>query len=107
MSDEEYLITEPQRREPTHPGALLREEVLPALKMKVAPAARLLGVSRQTLHKSLSDRTPITPETALRLGKFCGNGPDLWLRMQQDFDLWHARQALASELDRIPTQHAA
>jgi plasmid maintenance system antidote protein VapI len=40
---------------------------------------------------------------ALRLGKFCGNGPDLWLRMQATHDLWHARQSMAAKLDSIPT----
>jgi len=40
---------------------------------------------------------------AIRLGKFCGNGPGLWLRMQQAHDLWHASQKLANEVGRIPT----
>jgi plasmid maintenance system antidote protein VapI len=39
---------------------------------------------------------------AIRLGKFCGNGPGLWLRMQEAFDLWHAERRLAKELDKIP-----
>jgi plasmid maintenance system antidote protein VapI len=42
---------------------------------------------------------------ALRLGKFCGNGPDLWLRMQQVHDLWQAKEELRAELDQIP-EHA-
>jgi plasmid maintenance system antidote protein VapI len=43
---------------------------------------------------------------ALRIGKFCGNGPELWLRMQVTYDLWHARQAMAGALDHIPTAKA-
>jgi plasmid maintenance system antidote protein VapI len=43
---------------------------------------------------------------AVRLGKFCGNGPGLWLRMQQNYDLWKATEKLADELARIP-QHQA
>ena len=88
-------------REPTHPGALLREDVLPALQLSVAEAARRLHVSRQTLHALLSERNRFTPEMALRVGKLAGNGPVLWLRMQQDFDLWHASRALADELKTI------
>ena len=88
-------------REPTHPGALLREDVLPALGLNVAEAARRLHVSRQTLHALLSERKGFTPEMALRIGKLAGNGPALWLRMQQDFDLWHATRALADELKTI------
>ncbi len=90
-------------RAPTHPGSVLRETVLPALRMPVAEAAAHLGVTRQTLHRILSERTSVTPEMAVRLGKFCGNGPGLWLRMQQAYDLWHASQKLRDEVARIPT----
>jgi len=90
-------------RSPFHPGSLLRETVLPALRMSVAEAAEHLGVTRQTLHRVMSERTSVTPEMALRLGKFCGNGPGLWLRMQQAYDLWHAEQRLREEVSRIPT----
>ena len=49
----------------------------------------------------------ITPEMAVRLGKFCGNGPGIWLRMQVAHDLWFAKQSLSSDIDKIPTHHAA
>lgn len=91
------------KRCPTHPGALLKEDVLPALRLPVAEAARQLGVSRQTLYKILGQTSPVTPEMAVRLGKWCGNGPGLWLRMQQAFDLWHAERALGAVLAGIPS----
>lgn len=94
-------------RAPTHPGAILREDVLPALNKPVSEAARELGVSRQTLHAILAETAGVTPEMALRLGKFCGNGPDLWLDMQKAFDLWRAERKLAGEIARIPTYRAA
>ena len=62
-----------------HPGELLREEILPALGRPRAEIAQLLGVSRQALHAVLAERASVTPEMALRLGKLCGNGPELWL----------------------------
>ena len=70
-------------RAPTHPGVVLSDTVLPALRMPVGQAAGHLGVTRQTLHRILSERTSITPKMALRLGKFCCNGPRLWLGMRQ------------------------
>jgi len=91
-----------RRRQPTHPGEVLREDVLPALRLSVAEAARQLGVTRRTLHRILSGRSAVTPEMALRLGRFCGNGPDLWLRMQEAHDPWNAQEKLRSELDQIP-----
>ena len=58
-------------------------------------------VSRQALHRVLAGKAAVSPEMALRLGKFCGNGPEIWLRMQQAFDLWHARKTIAGDLQRI------
>lgn len=88
---------------PAHPGAFLREDVLPAIGMSVSEAARELGVTRQTLHRLLAEEQAITPEMAVRLGKFCGNGPNLWLAMQQAFDLWHAEEGLAEVVRKIPS----
>lgn len=89
-------------RAPTHPGAILREDVFPALDVNVSAAARELGVSRQTLHRLLSEQTAVTPEMAVRLGRYCGNGPELWLRLQGAFDLWQAEKSLGRELKDIP-----
>ena len=91
------------RRAPTHPGALLREIVLPALRMSVTDAAKHLRITRQQLHRVLAEDSAISPEMAVRLGKFCGNGPDLWIRMQEAYDLWQAKKKLAKEVARIPT----
>ncbi len=90
-----------------HPGELLREDVLPALGKPKAEIARLLGVSRQTLYDILAEKQPITPAMALRIGKLCGNGPDLWINMQRAFDLDVAEQELAREIEKIPTLTAA
>ncbi len=95
------------KRQPTHPGEILREDVLPALKLSVSAAARQLGITRQMLHRILSEQAGITPEMALRIGRFCGNGPDVWLRMQQAYDLWHARRRLRDEVSRIPIYRSA
>lgn len=56
--------------------------------MSVAEAAAALKISRQTLYRILAGKAAVTPEMALRWGKFCGNRPDLWLRLQKRFDLW-------------------
>src|SRR5271169_3929799 len=94
-------------RRPTHPGAILREDVLPALGLSVSEAARQLGVTRQTLHRIMAEKVSITPEMAARLGRFCGSGPGLWLRMQQAYDLWRAERELGAELKRIPVHRTS
>jgi addiction module HigA family antidote len=91
----------------THPGELLREDVLPALRLTVKDAAAKLGVSRQTLHSILTERSAVTPAMAVRLGKLCGNGPGLWLRMQVDYDLWRVEREMADVVRLIPTLRAA
>ena len=103
----EYVVKGASKMAPAHPGKLLREDVLPALGISVSEAARLLRVSRQTLHRVLACTMAVTPEMALKLGKFCGNGPELWLRMQAAYDLWHAEQRMQRELRLIPTPRAA
>ena len=99
----EYTVKRPLKRQPTHPGEMLRDDVLPELGLSVSEAARRLGISRQQLHRVLACTHPITTEMALRIGKFAGNGPDLWLRMQLSYDLWHAEQRMQDELSNIET----
>lgn len=94
-------------RKPTHPGNLLREVVLPAMGVSIAQAAREMGVSRQQLHMILREDRAVTAEMAMRLGKYCGNGAELWVNMQSAHDLWTARRALADEIAEIPTRAAS
>ena len=86
----EYTAKRNAKRCPTHPGAVLREDVLPAVKRPKTEIADLLGISRQQLNAILSERKPISPAVAVRLGKLFGNGPGLWVRMQGAYDTWHA-----------------
>ena len=97
----EFGVKRPLERPPIHPGEVLREDVFPALRLSVSEAARRLGVSRQQLHRILAGTHPITVEMALRIGRLVGNGPGLWLRMQQNHDLWRLEQGLRSELEKI------
>src|SRR5262245_53175153 len=90
---------------PMHPGELLREDILPALARSKSEIARLLGVSRQTLYDILDEKQPVTPTMAVKLGKLCGNGPDLWLNLQRRYDLWKAESE--TDVSGIPTLSAA
>lgn len=103
---DEYPAEQPPVMEPAHPGEILREDVFPELELTVAEAARQLRVSRQMLHSILAERSAVSPEMAVRLGRFCGNGAAFWLRMQVAHDLWHAEQKLRDEVSKIP-EHAA
>ncbi len=95
------MATTKRPRCPTHPGALLREDVLPALGISVSAFAAALKVSRQTVHGILAERHGVSPEMALRLGAYLGNGPQLWLDMQAHYDLCIAERKLAGVLRGI------
>ncbi len=92
---------------PMHPGELLREDVLPALGRPKTEIARLLGISRQTLYDILNEKQPITAQMALRIGKMCGNGPNIWLNLQRTYDLRMAEAEIGDALDAIPLLRAA
>jgi addiction module HigA family antidote len=99
------MVSRNPDRRPTHPGALLREIVLPALGRPKAEIARLLGVSRESLYRILDEKQPVTPTMAVKLGKLCGNGPRLWMRMQANVDLWTAEREV--DVSNIPTLEQA
>jgi len=95
------MMSRNPNRCPTHPGELLREDVLPEVKKSKAEISRLLGISRQHLHDILAERKPVSPEVAVRLGKLFGNGAGLWIRMQGAYDEWQASRAV--DVSEIPT----
>lgn len=96
-------------RRPTHPGAILREDVLPGLDITQARLAELLGVSRITVSQILNEHRALTPDMAMFLEKLLGSGAESWLRMQEAVDLWDARQQPErfAAIKRLPPMAAA
>ena len=76
------------KRAPTHPGHIVAME-LEDLGLTIVEAARRLRVSRRTLSELVNERRGMSPEMALKLGRFFGNGTELWMNLQTRFDLWH------------------
>lgn len=88
-------LRNPKRR-PTHPGAILREDVLPELKITQATFANHLGVSRLTVSEILHEKRGISAEMAVRISKVIGGTPESWLHMQEAVDLWEVEQRFKS-----------
>lgn len=82
-------LRNPQRK-PTHPGAVLREDVLPELGWTQIELAKRLMVSRQTVSHLLHEQKAVTAEMAIRIASVVGGTPESWLNMQQAVDLWEA-----------------
>jgi len=84
-----------------HPGAILREDVLPALGLSITDASAQLGVTRTALSRVLNGRAAVAPEMAIRieawLGKDRGGDAGFWLRMQANFDRHQAEQRLQGQ----------
>lgn len=90
-------------RKPTHPGALLREDVSPALNISQTGLARRLGVSRLTVSELLHEKRALSPDMAMRLARLLNTTPESWLNMQQALDLWELEQSSKRKYARIET----
>jgi len=77
---------------PVHPGEVIRETCLEPLGLSVTAAAKGLGVTRKALSKLLNGHSGVSPDMAIRLQKVGWSTAQTWLRMQLQYDLWHAEQ---------------
>src|ERR1700686_1694363 len=100
-ADMVYAAKRAKNRCPTHPGALLREDVIPATGRTKAEIAALLGISRQHLYEILRESKPVAAGGGVRLGKLFGDGAGVWVRMQAAYDTWHAERE--EDVSKIPT----
>jgi addiction module HigA family antidote len=92
------MVRVPTHREPIHPGEILLEEFLNPMDLSQRDLADGIAVPYQRVNELVNGRRGITPSTALRLAKFFGTSPDLWMNLQQRWDLYHAQ---AEEADAI------
>lgn len=77
---------------PPHPGETLKEDILPALGLTVTQAAEQLGVARVTLSRVVNGHAAVSADMAIRLAQWLGGGAEKWLRLQLQYDLWHAKK---------------
>lgn len=99
-------LRNPDRR-PTHPGAVLREDVLPALAMTQTAFAKRLGVSRLSVSELLHEKRALSPEMAARIGKLLNTTPESWLKMQAAVDLWEIGRDRERFKGIVPIEHKA
>ncbi len=94
-----------QAMPPAHPGEVLKGLYLDPLGVTITEAAVKLGISRKTLSQVVNGRAGISAEMAVRLSKALKTTPELWLNMQQSYDLWIAGKIMAKvRVDRIHKQ---
>lgn len=77
-----------RKRKPTHPGKILDEHYIKPLNLNLQELADNLGISRNTLFRIRIGQLGVTPSIAMRLAKAFDTTPQLWLNLQQNYDLW-------------------
>jgi addiction module HigA family antidote len=82
----------PKKRPPTHPGEMLLEEFLNPMGISQKLFSSHLGWTYARLNEIIHKRRGLTPESALAIAEALQMEPEFWLKLQQDWDLWHARQ---------------
>jgi addiction module HigA family antidote len=84
-----------------HPGEVLREEFLIPLNMSAGALAKACGVPRTRIERLVNEETSVTADTALRLARAFGTSPEVWLNLQNDFDVQTAKRQIGKALDKI------
>lgn len=93
-------------RSAIHPGEHLADE-LNELGMSAAELARQINVPVNRITQIINGQRAITADTALRLGHWFGTGPEIWLNLQQLYELRRARDQIGEEIEKLPRRREA
>ena len=89
------------KRQPTHPGKILREDFLLPLGLSQTELAEKLQITFRTVNEILNEKRGISPEMAVRLARFFGTSEELWLNLQDQYDLYKVKEKKQAELGEI------
>ena len=89
------------KRPPTHPGEILKEEFLTPLGITQTELAKALKTSFRTINEILNEKRSVRPDMALRLSRYFGTSPDIWIGLQTDYDLYWAMLRAKKTIDEI------
>jgi addiction module HigA family antidote len=92
---------------PLHPGEVLREEFIIPLGLTAGKVAKACGIARSRIERIVAEEIGISGDTAVRLGRVLGTGPELWMNLQSRYEIETARAAIGSELNELPTLNVA
>jgi len=92
---------------PAHPGAVIKD-IIEGIPMTVGEFAAHLGVSRNTLSRILNEKAAVTPEMSIKIAEALGQQQtDIWFKVQNQYDFWHAKQARRKKIQPIKFNQAA
>jgi len=88
-------------RKPTHPGEILKEEFLAPLGLSQSQLAQELSTTFRTINEIVNEKRNVSPEMAIKLSRYFGTTPELWLNLQNQHDLYTARQRKQALFEKI------
>jgi addiction module HigA family antidote len=95
------------QRTPTHPGEILKEEFLEPLHLTQSALARRLGTSFHAVNELVNGKRGMTTEMALKLARYFGTTPELWLNLQNRYDLYRIAKKKAESIEAIKPHQVA
>jgi addiction module HigA family antidote len=101
------MAAKDKRLEPIHPGEILLEEFMKPLGISINRLARDIAVPPGRISELVNHKRAVTGDTALRLGKYLGVSPEVWMGLQAEYDLRVAQRAIGSEVERVVRPRAA
>ncbi len=96
----EEVLGEERVRPPVHPGRVLEQEFLESLEMTAYQLAKAIGVMPPRVYKIVHGERSVSADTALRLGRYFGTGPEFWINLQSHYDLEVARDRAGEKIER-------
>ncbi|HYA86231.1 MAG TPA: HigA family addiction module antitoxin [Nitrospirota bacterium] len=94
------------KRNPTHPGEILKEDFLSPLGLTQTEFAKALKTTFRTINEILNEKRSISPDMALRLSRYFGTSPDVRIGLQADYDLYWARMKSLKTPNEIKPRHS-
>lgn len=101
------MATKQKLLKPIHPGEILLEEFMKPMDISINRLARDIAVPPGRVSAIVNGKRAITADTALRLGKYFGVSPEVWMGLQADYDLRVAQRAIGTEVEKRVHRHAA
>lgn len=92
---------------PLHPGEVLREEFMAPLDLSAISLAKALDIPRSRIERIVKEEIGISTDTALRLARYFGTSPQLWLNLQTSFEIKTLEREMAPDLERITPREVA
>src|SRR3989338_1895041 len=89
------------KRRPTHPGEILKEEFLKPLKISQIQLVKDLNTTFRTINEIIHEKRGVSPEMAIKLSRYFGTSPELWLNLQNQYDLYKAKEKGQGNLGHI------